>query len=572
TRVYVGHASGPLAGQTNTDTFTYDRAGRMLSGVKGRYSNTITFTYDDRGQQTQETLTTHGQTYTVGYVKNVLGQTTRLVYPDGSLVDRAYTNRGQLQSVTYTPNGGTASSVATFTYDAGGRETARNLGNGLTTTRSYLADNQIQSIATPTVETLTYTYDANKNPTSETRSGVMAPYSWSTGSTGYDDEDRLVNWSRTNGDSQTWNLSPVHDWNSTTINGATQTRTHGPAHELLTMSGAQVTNSPRTLTYDTKGNMTTDDRGCGMTWDFDNMLQSFAANGVTDLKNATYEYDAIGRRVAKNVAETGGTHTTVFVQAGQQVTCEYTPGNAATDCDRKYAYGTYIDEVLNYVDATPATEIRYWLMQNRQWSTYSTIASDGNATSRWFYSRHGERRNQFGNGDLVLCSLGFTGRQIDCESAIYSFRNRQFSVSVGSFLQRDEMKFVDGANQYSAYFAKSGLDPSGNRTHLVGNTVDANGRKVPIHWDDEGCWYLHCEFGIGCFKVSIPCPNTPDPPPKPPGMLCCAASGVCTFMAIDVAAPELSDLFPPKWVVWRSFQNCRKHIFRQAQCTNPSKR
>jgi hypothetical protein len=53
-------------------------------------------------------------------------------------------------------------------------------------------------------------YDANKNPTSETRSGVMAPYSWSTGPTGYDAEDRLVNWHRTNGDSQTWNLNPLH--------------------------------------------------------------------------------------------------------------------------------------------------------------------------------------------------------------------------------------------------------------------------------------------------------------------------------------------------------------------------
>ena len=34
TRVYVGHPTGPLAGQTDTDTFTYDRNGRMLSGIK----------------------------------------------------------------------------------------------------------------------------------------------------------------------------------------------------------------------------------------------------------------------------------------------------------------------------------------------------------------------------------------------------------------------------------------------------------------------------------------------------------------------------------------------------------
>lgn len=52
--------------------------------------------------------------------------------------DRAYTNRGQLLSVKYTPNGGAQSDVADFVYDAGGRETTRNLGNGLTTTRENI--------------------------------------------------------------------------------------------------------------------------------------------------------------------------------------------------------------------------------------------------------------------------------------------------------------------------------------------------------------------------------------------------------------------------------------------------
>ena len=72
-------------------------------------------------------------------------------------------------------------SVATFNYDNGKRETFRTLGNGLTTTRAYRADNMLASIATPGIETLTYTYDANKNPTSEARSGVMSAYGWSTG-------------------------------------------------------------------------------------------------------------------------------------------------------------------------------------------------------------------------------------------------------------------------------------------------------------------------------------------------------------------------------------------------------
>jgi RHS repeat-associated protein len=467
TRGYVGHASGPLAGQTNTDTFTYDRAGRMLSGHKGRYNNTVTFSYDDRGQQTQETLTTHGQTYTVGYQKNLLGQTTQLQYPDGSLVDRAYTNRGQLQAVNYTPLAGAISSVATFTYDAGGRETSRLLGNGLTTSRSYFADNQIQSIATPTVETLTYTYDANKNPTSETRSGVMAPYSWSTGPTGYDDEDRLTNWARTNGDSQSWNLSPVHDWNSTTINGALQTRTHGPAHEILTMSGAGVTPTPATLTHDTKGNMTTDDRGCNMAWDFDNMMQSFNANGVTGLSNATYDYDAIGRRVAKNVAQpAGGTATTLFVQAGQQVTCEYTPGNAATDCDRKYAYGAYIDEAITVVNAPFANEVRYWLHQDRQYNTHIISAIDAQCASLYSYSPFGKRTSSTGAGPEVsigapLFSSSYTGREEDTESNLIYFRNRLYFPQSGSFLNRDLAGYDDGRNLHSRNFPLRSTDPYG---------------------------------------------------------------------------------------------------------------
>jgi len=514
TRGYVGWTSSPstspLAGQQDTDTFTYDRAGRMLSGVKGRYNNTVTFSYDDRGQQIQETLTTHGQTYTVGYQKNVLGQTTQLQYPDGSLVDRAYTNRGQLHSVNYTPNAGALSSVATFTYDPGGRETQRNLGNGLTTTRGYFADNQIQSIATPTVETLTYTYDANKNPTSEARSGVMAPYSWTTGPTGWDFEDRLTNWSRTNGDSQTWNLSPVHDWNSTAINGAIQTRTHGPVHEILTMSGAGVSPTPATLQHDTKGNMTTDDRSCGMTWDFDNMMQSFVANGVSDLRDATYEYDAIGRRVAKNIAQTvGATTTTICAQAGDQVACEYSRSIDSTVCDRKYAYGSYIDEPINVINSAAISETRYWMCHNRQHSLYCVTGETGLLMEFYSYQSYGEIQCVFPNGSLqgvvptADLTMTFTGRILDTESAMYQFRARTYSAKHGRFVSHDPLGYLDGYNTLSGYFAAENLDPFGTRQCSVVASEEygpeerggVNRQQFPTELCFKGYFSTHLSFG-----------------------------------------------------------------------------
>ena len=68
---------------------------------------------------------------------------------------RTHTNRGQLASVSLAEPNAAPSSIATFTYDNGGRETSRLYGNGIETTRAYQADNMLTSIAAANVETLT---------------------------------------------------------------------------------------------------------------------------------------------------------------------------------------------------------------------------------------------------------------------------------------------------------------------------------------------------------------------------------------------------------------------------------
>jgi YD repeat-containing protein len=71
---YTGHASGPLNGVTDSDTFTYDAASRMLTAVSGRYGNTVTYTYDTAGRKSTEALTISGQTYTVSTAYDAAGQ------------------------------------------------------------------------------------------------------------------------------------------------------------------------------------------------------------------------------------------------------------------------------------------------------------------------------------------------------------------------------------------------------------------------------------------------------------------------------------------------------------------
>ncbi len=264
------------------------------------------------------------------------------------------------------------------------------------------------------------------------------------------------------GHSQSWNLSPVHDWNTTTINGAVQSRTHGPAHELLTMSGAQVTNSPRTLTYDTKGNMTTDDRGCGMTWDFDNMLQSFAANGVTDLKDATYEYDAVGRKTARTTSLYANESSRVLlIPAAHRIIAEYN-SDSATTCAYLSVFGDFIDDDFLTIQGDPSSRNYHYAITDIRYSKVAVTSAAASAIRQVAYLPTGSSTIAINGtqGDQ------FTGRTSDKSSLLLDFCSRQYSTRVGRFLPRDWFAYINGPNNYASYMQLLYTDPFGTDVEL----------------------------------------------------------------------------------------------------------
>ena len=196
-------------------------------------------------------------------------------------------------------------------------------------TRAYLTgDNLPAFIANAAVGNYTYGWDANKNKTSETITGAMSGYGFAVPTGGYDDQNRLTAWNRTNGTkNQSWALSSVGDWNSFVDAGVTQARTHGPTHEILTMGSA-------TVTHDSRGNMTQDEQAKAMTWDANGMLASatIPAGSSTGVEGThTYQYDALGRRVRKTLNAQPSTLNadTVFVRDGQTVIAEYAASSSA---------------------------------------------------------------------------------------------------------------------------------------------------------------------------------------------------------------------------------------------------
>lgn len=141
-RQYRTAANSPSGTIADSDQFTYDKAGRMLTAYSGRYSNTVGYSYDSASRKKTESLTIAGQTYTTTTAYNARGELTKYTYPDSTVVDRTYTARGELYQLKHA-----GTTIDTRAYDNGGRMSSSTYNNGVIDTRTYANDNTLSSIA-----------------------------------------------------------------------------------------------------------------------------------------------------------------------------------------------------------------------------------------------------------------------------------------------------------------------------------------------------------------------------------------------------------------------------------------
>ena len=460
-RDYRTRLDSPNSTIADTDTFTYDAASWMLTATSGRYSNDIALTYDTVGRKTSESFTMFGQTYTTTTQSNVVGRVSKLIYPDAREVTRTYTARGQLEKI-----------IADLTtldergYDTLGRMTSSVYANGVSESRTYNADNTLASIqfSGAPIGDLSYTWDANHNKTSEDISGTMSGYAFTAS---YDVDDRLTGWDRADTAlDQAWLLSPVGDWNEFSENDVNQTRTHGLAHELLTVDTKPVNHDP-------KGNQvsipailrsqspTANSHPLALAWDFDNRLASADTNddGIDDV---FYRFDALGRRVFRD----DGTDATVYVQNAQQTLADYASGASPSSPTYTYVWGEYIDELVTRTDASGAN--RYY-HRNQQYSVTALTDEVVTVTERYAYDAYGTPTITNASGTTLTTSVEnnrytYTGREYDVALGLYHYRARMYDAGAGRFCSRDPIGF--NGSRWLLYEYVEGqpliaVDPSG---------------------------------------------------------------------------------------------------------------
>ena len=243
-----------------------------------------------------------------------------------------------------------------------------------------------------------------------------------------------------------WSLDALGNWNST--QGGAQTRTFNSKNQITGISGLT------TPTYDSAGNMISDQNGYTLVYDAWNRLAQIK-NGTTVIAN--YKYDANGDRVQ----ETHGSATTdVYFDVSKQA-LEERQGSTVID---QYVWGAgHSNNLVLRDDNSAGGNIgltgsglgrRIYVQQDANGNVTALTDASGNALERFEYDPYGTQTvlsSSWGAAtDAYGLAYGFQGGRFDSTTGLYHFGARDYSPTLGRWVQQDPAGYAGGANLYQA--------------------------------------------------------------------------------------------------------------------------
>jgi RHS repeat-associated protein len=271
----------------------------------------------------------------------------------------------------------------------------------------------------------------------------------------------------TPGSQENWALDLLGNWSAFTSGAATQTRHHDAQNRISDING-------NPLAYDNNGNTLSDDRGYTIVYDaWNRPVRVFDAGGNA---LAAYLYDAQGRRIQEFENDAFGNPTTrdLFFSAQWQVLEEWETdpfGNTVVRAQEVWS-PVYVDAlVLRDRDPSGAgyfTE-RLYALQDANWNVRSVVDTTGTVQERYVYDPYGQVTvwdplygQAFGGSQFGFVYL-YQGGRLDSNTGLYHFRHRDYSPTLGRWLQQDPAGYVDGTNLYQAERSNpvTATDPQG---------------------------------------------------------------------------------------------------------------
>ncbi|MFO0820040.1 MAG: FG-GAP-like repeat-containing protein [Pirellulales bacterium] len=226
-----------------------------------------------------------------------------------------------------------------------------------------------------------------------------------------------------------------------------------------------------TYEYDGEGNLVkSTDHATGIvrhfTWDHRNRLIEIVDTddqGV-EVQRVRFSYDTLNRRISKEVTTPTGRIVTYFVYDREDVIATYVDtdgveGPASMALDQRFLHGPAVDQVLAQEDAAGYVQ---WYLTDHLGTVRDLVHAPTGAIQQFTYDTYG---NPLAYGGIeVGTRYGFTGRELDLETNLYSYRLRYYSSALGQFVSEDPLRFSVGETNLDEYAHNSPVqfvDPMG---------------------------------------------------------------------------------------------------------------
>ncbi|MDR8364395.1 RHS repeat-associated core domain-containing protein [Pseudomonas sp. JL3] len=454
---YQRDSAGRLLVKTLPDgvkvKYRYDSLGRLVR-VDDGYDHPLEFEYD-----AQDRLITEHQSWgTLRYRYDACGRLNHLRLPDNSKLDYHHAKGGVLTAIDLN---GTRLTTHQFAF---GREQNRQQGL-LLSEYAYDEQGRLKAHAVSQLQhplyRRDYAYSANGNldHIADTRHGQRSYQ--------YDALDRLIRVRHSRD-------QPPESF------------AHDPAGNLLmqdhpgvakVLGNRLLMQGDRHYDYDAFGNLIRERRGTAQKlvteYHYDCQHRLIGAT-LPNGSQATYRYDAFGRRISKSVDG----KTTEFFWQGDHLVAEH-----SQDHHRSYIYEPGTFRPLAMLDGKgPRQACPFYYQLDHLGTPQELTDYSGDIIWAARYTAYGRLTRLNRDTHQVLDQpLRFQGQYFDAETGLHYNRHRYYNPEVGRYLTPDPSKLAGGLNQCQYTRNPTGwVDPLG-----LSDCPGGDGCKKPSFGDED---------------------------------------------------------------------------------------
>jgi RHS repeat-associated protein len=423
--------------------YVYDTANRLVRTEDSK-GNNLSYGYDLNNNINTYSEKVSGSTFDTNYTFDKDNKQKTISYnrPNLSTITFNYDSIGRTYEKLI--NTGTANYKTSYAYTAGVA--------GQTTTKVGAITNGTDAIS--------YTYDANGNIETITRSGKVIKYTYNSLNELQREDNQELNKTIVYAYDNGGNIATKTEYAYTTGAVGTATKVYSYLYGDTNWKDKLTSYDGKAITYDNIGNPLTYN-GYTYTWEQGRQLKSINGNGQT----IAYKYNSSGIRTEKTVNGV----VTKYHLVGDKVTYE----ESGTD----KIYYTY-DSSGNLVSMN-LNNVEYYYIRNAQGDIIGLIDKNGSQVVSYSYDSWGKVVSV---GGTLASTVGaknpyrYRGYRYDSETQLYYLNSRYYSHELGRFINSDGI--IGQAGEILGH----NLFAYGKNNHI--NMSDPNGFR-PIYTEGE---------------------------------------------------------------------------------------